>query len=159
MRKGSSTPKKGKGTPSKDGDAPKLGSALKAGGLASVAKLAGKTLGKANERREEQKRAEWRGEWKKWVSGIGVCEVVIDALELPTGDEQQAFDYMKGLGREEVSALLSKRELAGLTDTVMAGLDTIRGQYASSGAALAEEYKTSAKFQMGYGGLDDFFGG
>ena len=87
------------------------------------------------------KRAEWKAEWTKWVHNIHLGDIVMEALEMPTEDEQAAFEYMQRLTRDEATALLEKRQLLGLLEPIMSGLDTIRKQYASSGAALAEQYK------------------
>ena len=138
----------------------KLGSLLNAAGAVSrMAKDAKETKKTKNEVSEDNAPTSWFDEWKKWVSRIDLAGVVMDALELPRETEQAASEYMQSLTRERVEELLAQRSLSGLAEPIVAGLEAIRKQYAPSGSALAEQHKTTSKFQMGYGGLDDFFGG
>lgn len=55
--------------------------------------------------------------------------------------------------------MLLEAQLGGLTDVIMAGIEGLAEQAAPSGAALNDQFKKTAKFQMAYGGLDVFFGG
>ena len=128
--------------------------------LTKINKLKGLPAKKKKEvEAAEAKRAEWMAEWKKWVVNINVPELVTEALQMPTESEADAFEYMRLLTREAVQELLEKAGLVGLLDHVMAGLGKVMGQIAPSGPALAEQYKTSAKFTMGFGDLSDFFNG
>ena len=156
----------GEGAPAEavpaDGEKPRMPSSLGTVGnlLAKVNKLKGLPAKKAKAQAEaEAKKDEWLAEWKKWVVNINVPQLVCEALQMPTETEAEAFAYMKALTRETVADLLGQAGLPGLLEHVMAGLETVLGQWAPSGPALAEEFKSSAKFCMGYGGLDDFFGG
>ena len=107
----------------------------------------------------EAKRTEWMGEWKKWVNEINVPQLITESLAMPTESEADAFEYMRSLTRETVAELLEKAGLLGLLELVMKGLEKVGGQAAPSGPALAEEFKESATFCMGYGELNNFFDG
>ena len=62
---------------------------------------------------------------------------------------QAAFEYMKGLQRSDVEAMLLEAQLAGLTDVIMLGVESLQDQSAASGKHLHEKFKSTGKFMMG----------
>jgi len=96
--------------------------------------------------------------WVAWIGRIGVAQVVMDALQLPP-DDQEAFQYVRSLDRIKMAVLLDEAQLSGLLEPLMAGVDFLKGQAAASGRDLDKQFEQTAKFKMGYGTLDVFFGG
>lgn len=56
---------------------------------------------------------------------------------------------MKGLQRSDVEAMLLEAQLAGLTDVIMLGVESLQDQSAASGKHLHEKFKSTGKFMMG----------
>ena len=134
------------------------------GAIVSAKTLAARAAKEERKRMAEERRAAeasaWMAEWSKWLGGLDLPKLILDALRMPRdAGEQAAFEYMRGLTRDRVTALLEEARLGGLADVLMDGLEKLHAQSAPSGSALNEKFQQSGKFTMGYGTLDVFFGG
>jgi hypothetical protein len=56
--------------------------------------------------------------------------------------------YVKNLTREQVSELLHKANMVGLTDFIVESIETLNGQSTGSAEDLNDKFSTTAKFQM-----------
>ena len=97
----------------------------------------------------------------KWLASRSISNVVADALELPklSQDATSQFRYVKRLTRAQVEQLLASASLSGLTEFVVAAVESLQDQTTGSGEVLNEKFATTAKFQMTYGSLSLFYGG
>ena len=92
----------------------------------------------------------------KWLASLELHHLIAAALKPP---ENEQFDKVKSLTREEIAKLLVAAKLEGLIDAVTAGVEKLQGQGASTGLELNTKFATEAKFEMKYGSLDLFYGG
>lgn len=62
--------------------------------------------------------------------------------------EAAAFEYIRGLTRQKVEAMLKEAQLVGLVDVIMTGVELLAGQAAASGTALNDKFQQSGKFTV-----------
>ena len=66
---------------------------------------------------EAEKASAWLEDWNRWVGKIDLASVVLGALQMPRDQgEEAAFEYMRGLSRENVQALLGAAQLGAVYD-------------------------------------------
>ena len=92
----------------------------------------------------------------KWLASLELHHLISAALRPP---EDKQFEKVKALTRDEITKLLAAAKLEGLVDAVVAGVEKLQEQGASTGQELNNKFATEAKFEMKYGSLDLFYGG
>ena len=103
-----------------------------------------------------------------WLTSLPLISLVARALLKPlravvgggAGDVARAeFEFARGLGEDDLAALLGAAKLGGLAPVIAAGLAQLHTQAAATGEELASKFAVSAKFELAFGGLDTFFAG
>ena len=94
-----------------------------------------------------------------WLRSLDLPHVVATALQPPLGVEP--FTFVQKLSRSDLESRLANAQLAGLTEHIWAAVQKLRGQEASTAAALSAKFATEgeANFQMELGSLSTYFGG
>lgn len=94
-----------------------------------------------------------------WLSSLNLHHVVAEALSPPPNED--AFTFVRqALTPEVIQARLTAAGLAALVPFVRVGVERLREQQASTGAALSAKFQQEAgAFQLHYASLNTFFGG
>ncbi|KAL1498967.1 hypothetical protein AB1Y20_013487 [Prymnesium parvum] len=103
--------------------------------------------------------AEWTA--KTWLGALDLESVIETALKPPEPDGSgAAFNYIRGLSRNDVEAMLNQANLGGLTHVIFEGIQKLQKQAASTAFVLNNtKFKSEGRFEMAYGALALFYGG
>jgi hypothetical protein len=101
-------------------------------------------------------------EWSTtaWLDSLNLREVVAAAIPVPIGEVP--FQVVRALSEACLRAQLSAAGLEGLLEVIWAGVVELQEQRSATGAELSAKFAADGeafKGEMGFGGLDDFFGG
>lgn len=100
------------------------------------------------------------GKWtvSGWLRSLELSAVAAAALAIASDDP---FSHVScQLTEDDLRSRLEAHGLIGLAPRIWAGIESLRSQSASTGAALNDKFATSGgAFVMAFGSLDKFFGG
>ena len=95
-----------------------------------------------------------------WLRSLPLAEVVAKALqESPAVDP---FEHVRSLTHARLDRILTDAGLAGLLPCIWSGIEKLRSQEAATGAALNTKFAAegdAVKGEMGFGGVEQFYGG
>ena len=95
------------------------------------------------------------------MNSLALTEVVAEALKEPAGTTDP-FMYVLSLTLADLKEKLEAVKLSGLAARLWSAIEKLRGQSAATGAALNAKFAAEGdafKGEMGFGGLEQFYGG
>ena len=94
------------------------------------------------------------------MRSIELTEAVAKALKAPAGADP--FNYVCNLSLADLEGKLEAEKLSGLIAPLWSAIEKLRDQSAATGAALNAKFAAegdAVKGEMGFGGVEQFYGG
>ena len=95
------------------------------------------------------------------MNSLALAEVVAEALKEPPGTDP--FKYVCNLSLADLKEKLEAVKLSeAIAETLWSAIEKLHGQSAATGAALNAKFAAEGdafKGEMGFGGLEQFYGG
>ena len=94
------------------------------------------------------------------MRSIELTEAVAKALKAPAGADP--FKYVCNLSLADLEGKLEAEKLSGLVAPLWSAIEKLRDQSAATGAALNAKFAAEGdafKGEMGFGGVEQFYGG
>ncbi|EOD32716.1 hypothetical protein EMIHUDRAFT_230507 [Emiliania huxleyi CCMP1516] len=95
-----------------------------------------------------------------WVDSLALAKVVAEALKEPPGTTDP-FKYVLSLSLADLQEKLEAVKLSeAIAETLWSAIEKLRDQRAATGAALNAKFAAEGDtFEMGFGGVEQFYGG